>query len=91
MFKKLYNWLGKKQSEQKGSTLTKVLIGTIMAFVAILFLIEFAPILEAAVTASTATNTLTVALIGMSEWIVPAAGLIAVFVGAFAIIRSRRG
>lgn len=52
----------------------------ILALVGLMFIIEFAPELETAITGFTGTNTFVIALLGISEWVVPVSGIAAIVV-----------
>ena len=62
-----------------------------MAFVIIMFILNFVPELETAIAGSTIQNTFVNSFLGIMVWALPVAGLIAVLIGMFQTSKSKRG
>lgn len=96
MFKKFGNWIGAKVIKpffltcQRGAiALTALLSSLIIAFIALIFIVQFTPMVETDVSSANITNNFTSSMIDMAVWILPVGGIVAVFYGIFSMFRGR--
>lgn len=66
-----------------------VMSSLIIAFVALLFVINVTPTIETEITSANITNTFTSSMIDMASWLLPVGGIVAVFYGIFTMFRNR--
>ncbi len=71
--------------------LEKVAKNVLIAFITIMFLLGFVPVLESQISSATITNDFLASMIDMSAWVVPGVGIIAVILGVLALLRRGRG
>lgn len=69
------------------SLVKSVMIGIIVLFVALMFIVNMTPTLETDVSSANITNTMTSSMIDMSVWIVPVLAIVGCFMGAFGLFR----
>ena len=66
----------------------------VLAFIALLFIATFTPVLETTVSSDNVTNPTTGAFLDMSVWIIPVAAIVGIIlagVGLFKATRGKRG
>ena len=73
------------------SLIKNVMVGIILLYVAIMFIVTMTPTLETDISSANITNPMTSTMVDMSEWIVPVLAIVGVFIGAFALFRLGRG
>lgn len=66
----------------------KMVSGILLAFIAVMFVLNFVPVLETEIVTTNVTNTFVAAMLDMSVWIIPAVAVVGVIL---AIVKSMRG
>jgi len=62
-----------------------------LAFVGLMLIIYITPEIEGAITGATGiTNTFVIAMLGIAEWLIPIAAIMALFFGLFKLFKGGR-
>jgi hypothetical protein len=62
----------------------------VVAFVGLLFVMQIAPEIETAIAATTITNTITLSILDIAEWVVPIGAIVGVLFMVFRQFQSRK-
>lgn len=68
-----------------------ILVGIVVLYIGIMFIVNMTPSLESDVTSANITNPMTSNLVDMSEWLIPVLAIVGVFMGGFALFKMRTG
>jgi len=68
-----------------------VMVGIVVLYVAIMFIVSMTPQLETDISSANITNPMTSGMIDMSVWIIPVLAIVGCFMAAFALFRLRGG
>lgn len=67
-----------------------VLVGIIVLYVGIMFIVTMTPTLESDISSANITAPMTSSLVDMSEWVVPVLAIVGLFMAAFAMFKLGR-
>ena len=67
-----------------------VLVGIIVLYVGIMFVVTMIPTLESDISSANITAPMTSSIIDMSSWVIPVLALVGLFMAAFAMFKLGR-
>ena len=80
-----------KVAAQAGSVNLKALMTTIIiAFIALIFIVQFTPTIETNVSSANITNTFTSSMVDMAVWILPVGAVVGVIFGIIKLFGGGR-
>lgn len=72
-------------------SLRKLVVGILLGFVGLMFIIYVTPEIEAEVSSANISNSFVSAMVDMAEWLLPIGGIVGVFYGVFRLFEGQRG
>lgn len=66
----------------------KLVVGILLAFVGIMFIVYVTPQIEAGIDTANISNGLVVALLNMAGWLIPVGGIVGCFYGVFKLFSA---
>lgn len=73
------------------SMIKGVLVGIIVIYVGIMFVVTMTPTMESDITSVNITAPMTSSLIDMAGWVIPVLAIVGLFMAAFAMFKLGRG
>lgn len=73
------------------SMIKGVLVGIIVIYVGIMFVVTMTPTLESDISSANITAPMTSSLVDMAEWVVPVLAIVGLFIAAFAMFKLSTG
>jgi len=69
---------------------SRIITVVMLAFVGLMLIIYITPEIETAITAASTdiTNTFVIAMLGIAEWLIPIAAIMALFFGLFKLFKG---
>jgi hypothetical protein len=68
----------------------RILSVMVVAFVGLLFIMQITPEIETEIAATTITNTITLSILDLAEWVVPIGAIVGVLLMVFRQFQSRK-
>jgi hypothetical protein len=68
----------------------KLVVGILLAFVGIMFIVYVTPQIENGIDTANITNGLVIALLNMSAWLIPVGGIVGCFYGVFKLFSASK-
>lgn len=68
----------------------RILSVMVVAFVGLLFIMQITPEIESEIAATTITNTITLSILDIAEWVVPIGAIVGVLLMVFRQFQNRK-